>query len=130
MRIKVAALQLRAYDVLHAKEALEHVLAMMDAAAAAGPDVMVLPECVYPGYFLGWRGDVAAATADLAEALAAFCHKAREHRVYLVAGLAERVAALVRSLRAGLGGAGQVVRAHPDRDHFGRRRGGYEPLGL
>lgn len=86
---RIAALQLRAFDIEDAAASLTHTLAQIDAAAATErPDIIALPEVTYPGYFMQ-RDDLAAygipSTADAADAIAA---AARRHRIYVAAGMA------------------------------------------
>ena len=50
--LRVACAQLRALPVFRAREALSQILAAIRAARREGADLLVLPECSYPGYVL------------------------------------------------------------------------------
>lgn len=89
MLIRIAAVQIKAYDVSRAEEALTHALEMIDAAVEGKPHLVVLPECAYPGYFLGLAGDPQKAVAGAGAALSAFRERARRHGLYLAVGIAE-----------------------------------------
>lgn len=90
MVFSAALIQHEAYDVKSAADGLARVLSLIDQAAAARPSLVVLPECSYPGYYLGLDGDPFKALEHWEEALDKFRDKARAHRVHLVAGIAEK----------------------------------------
>ena len=50
MTIKVACLQLEAFDINQSDLALENAFQMIDRMAESKTDLVVLPECVFPGY--------------------------------------------------------------------------------
>jgi predicted amidohydrolase len=85
---RIALLQLRAFGIEDAAASLRHTLAKIDEAAAARPDIIVLPEVTYPAYFLG--GDDLSGAGVLApgEVLETFGARARAHGAYIAAGLA------------------------------------------
>lgn len=89
MLIKAAAVQLKAWDVNESHQALEKSLKMIDMAARDNPDLVVLPECTYPGYFLGYNGEVTKTLEKIEPAISAYQDKAREHQIYLVVGAPE-----------------------------------------
>lgn len=89
MRLKVALVQHRAYDVDHSQEGLADTLALIDQAAQSKPDLIVLPECSYPGYYLGLPGDPRKSVQGLHEAIRRFRFAAEKHSVYLAVGLPE-----------------------------------------
>ncbi len=87
--LKVSCLQLRAHDIEDAEKALAQALAAVDAEARHEPDLMVLPECIYPAYYLApWLG-----REDLGQrlkcALDRFAKKAVEWGIWLCVGLVE-----------------------------------------
>mgnify|MGYP005840785033 CR=1 FL=1 len=88
MEITVALIQHRAYDVRHSAEGLEAVLSMLEDAPEA--DLVVLPECSYPGYYLGLLGDPFKAAEGWEKALEAFRDYAARRKCHVVAGIAER----------------------------------------
>lgn len=85
--VRVSLVQLPAFSIEDAAASLEHTLARIDAAAAERPDIIALPEVTYPAYFLGREGERPAVLAP-GEAMAMFGAKARQHRVYIAAGMA------------------------------------------
>ncbi|HHZ16268.1 MAG TPA: carbon-nitrogen hydrolase family protein [Peptococcaceae bacterium] len=92
MSIKVAVIQQWANNVQDAEKALALSLEMIDQAKMERPDLVVLPECVYPGYFLDQaavHGLPEHLREGLAKALSAFCARARQNRFYLIVGVPE-----------------------------------------
>ncbi|HHW27044.1 MAG TPA: carbon-nitrogen hydrolase family protein [Firmicutes bacterium] len=89
MRLTVALVQHRAYDVDHSQEGLANTLALVDQAARSKPDLIVLPECSYPGYYLGLGGDPRQNVLGWRDALSRFRMIAQRHGVYICVGLAE-----------------------------------------
>ena len=89
--LKVALLQLRAFDLAQHEAAWEEMLRRIDAAAAGEPELMVLPEASYPAYFLHSREtyEQAGVIPD-AEVEAALAERARRHGCYIAAGLVVR----------------------------------------
>jgi predicted amidohydrolase len=86
---RIALLQLPAFSVEQAEESLEHTLKRIDETARAErPDLIALPEVTYPGYFLGRRDLRDCGVLSPAEAAERIGEKAREHDVYIAAGLA------------------------------------------
>jgi len=51
-KLKVACLQVRAREYNDRYENKENILRMIDKAADTHPQLMVLPECVYPAYYI------------------------------------------------------------------------------
>ena len=87
--LRVAAVQIAAADLEFHAETLGHSLELIKTAAARGVDLVVLPECTYPAYFLvtptrprelGVLGG--------AEAVDRYAAKAAECRVHVAVGLA------------------------------------------
>ena len=89
--LKVALLQLRAFDLADHEPAWEEMLRRIDQAAAAEPDLIVLPEASYPAYFLHSREayDEAGVRPD-AEVEAVLGQRARLHGCHIAAGLVQR----------------------------------------
>jgi predicted amidohydrolase len=85
---RVALLQLPAFAIEDAAASLAHTLRRIDDVARERPDIIALPEVTYPAYFLG-GGDVTTAGAlSPSEATSQIASKAREHGVYIAAGMA------------------------------------------
>ena len=90
-KLRVACIQLKAYSLDNAEEGLEHALQMVDEACLAGPDMIVLPECTYPSYFLAGEASTEPELRTTNEILEIFAEKAKEHKCYIALGLAEEV---------------------------------------
>lgn len=88
-KLRIACVQLLAHPLDQAEEGLTHALEMVDRAAAARPDLMVLPECTYPAYYLcGWPSR-RASLRPTPEVLELFADKAKRYACYLAVGIAE-----------------------------------------
>ena len=85
---RIALLQLPAFSLEEADESLAHTLRRIDEAARERPDIIALPEVTYPAYFLGRRDLRDCGVLSPAEAAERIASKAREHGVYIAAGLA------------------------------------------
>lgn len=90
VQVKLAVVQMRAFDVDRGREALKHAVSRINQAAGAKPDLMILPECAYPGYVLGGREAQGTSPAELEEALGRFREAARRHSCYIAVGMPER----------------------------------------
>jgi predicted amidohydrolase len=87
--VRVACAQLMARELDAADAALEDVIGAIAAAGALGADVVVLPECSYPGYVLLDRDPYAGrAIPSPGEALRRICDAARRARTNVAVGLA------------------------------------------
>lgn len=87
--VRVACAQLMARELADARLALEDVLAAIAAAGALGADIVVLPECSYPGYVLLDRAPYARrAIPSPSEALLRIGEAARRARIITAVGLA------------------------------------------
>lgn len=86
--MRVACVQLQAYDLARAEEGLAHALAMTEQALAHRPDLIVLPECTYPAYFLAEYERTPLRPPE--EVLSMFACLARRGHCYLAVGLVER----------------------------------------
>lgn len=87
MEMKLALIQCAGADIDRYKEIQRHLLSLVRQACEQGAQLILLPECAYPAYFIGmdperkWQEDVGALleeTAGLAKA----------HGVYIAMGLA------------------------------------------
>ena len=87
--MKIASVQLQARGVWEYRQALEDILRQIGAAATQGAELIVLPECAYPAYFL--ELDLEAAEEALGktyEVLEAVAAQARKLHVHVVLGVA------------------------------------------
>lgn len=85
--MRLACVQLQAYDLQNAEEGLSHALAMTERALASSPNLILLPECTYPAYFLAGYGS--ARLRPPHEVLESFARLARRGNCYLALGLVE-----------------------------------------
>ena len=85
----VACCQLRANDIENAEANLEGMLEALDEAGRGGAQLVLLPECSYPAYFLRdaapYERENVRPYAEVVELLGAKC---REYGYWLAAGLA------------------------------------------
>jgi predicted amidohydrolase len=84
---RISLVQLPAYSIEDAEVSLAYTLRRIDDAAREKPDLIALPEVTYPAYFLGRRDLRGLGIPSPAEALAHIAEKAREHGVYIAAGI-------------------------------------------
>lgn len=90
---------------------LRHAAELVDAAAALGAEVVLLPEAAD----VGWthpRSRALAAPVPGGEACTAYCEAARRNKVYVCAGLTERVGELVFNAAILVSPAGEVLLRH------------------
>jgi predicted amidohydrolase len=86
--ITVAAAQLPARPLSEAAQALADVAEAVAAAQHTGADLVVLPECCYPAYWLGSTDQYFRANILRGRAVEAhLADLARRHRICLVAGI-------------------------------------------
>lgn len=85
---RIALLQLPAFAVEDAEASLAYTLRRIDETAGDRPDLIALPEVTYPGYFLGSDDLSHCSVLSPADAAARIGEKAREHGIYIAAGLA------------------------------------------
>jgi predicted amidohydrolase len=85
---RIALLQLPAFSIEDADASLAHTLHRIDDAARERPDLIALPEVTYPAYFLGTDDLSRCNVLSPTDAAARIAAKAKEHGVYIAAGLA------------------------------------------
>jgi predicted amidohydrolase len=85
----VACCQVRAYDLADAETNLAGILRALDEAGAAGAQLVLLPECAYPAYYLGDSDPYAKpGVRPFAEVAALLGARAKRHGYWLAAGMA------------------------------------------
>lgn len=102
-KITVTCLQLEALELVQAEQALEQALVSIDKAAEQEPDLdlIVLPECTYPAYYL--HSVAQYHEADLrphGEVVKLFGERARRHNCHISVGLAQPLSGSERLLNA------------------------------
>ena len=85
MKIKVACIQMEAHDLGDAPGAVGRALRLIDEAARKGAQLIILPECTYPAYFLSRLPH----DYHHEKGLGRFQRAARELGVYICIGMAE-----------------------------------------
>jgi predicted amidohydrolase len=113
VKVRVAVIQQKANDIDNCEKGLATSLELIELAVLRKPDLIVLPECIYPGYFLGLHGvskdALNGALQGLENALREFCTKAREHKIHLVLGAPERDAGKLYNSAYLIGPEGKIL---------------------
>ncbi|MFN0096461.1 MAG: nitrilase-related carbon-nitrogen hydrolase [Dehalococcoidia bacterium] len=85
----VACCQIRAHDLEDAGANLAQILDALDEAGRAGAQLVLLPECAYPAYYVRDADPYARpGVRPFAEACALFGAKAKQYGYWLAAGMA------------------------------------------
>ena len=85
--LRISIIQTAAYDMLSPHHADNEMFYMLEMEKDYAPDVILLPECVWPGYFLyGWDYSMQEKSDDIKARLA---QAARRMGCFIVAGLPE-----------------------------------------
>ena len=86
---RVGLCQLEAHDLEDAETALQEILRALDEAGEAGAQLVGIPECSYPAYYLRDSDPYARpGVRPFAEVSALLAEKARQHGYWLAAGIA------------------------------------------
>ena len=86
---RVALCQLQAHDLADAELAYSEIAAALEEAGSAGAQLVCLPECSYPAYYLGDADPYARpGVRPYAEVLDLLAGAAKRHRYWIAAGLA------------------------------------------
>jgi predicted amidohydrolase len=88
LKLHVACAQLRALPVQRAEQALSQILAAIKRARRAGADLLVLPECSYPGYVLLDSRPYDRDIPSDSQALAAISREVRRNKLTCAVGIA------------------------------------------
>jgi len=85
--LRISIIQTQAYDMLSPHHADNEMFYMLEMERDFKPDIVLLPECVWPGYFLhGWDYSMQEKADDVKARLAS---TARKMDCFIVAGLPE-----------------------------------------
>ncbi|MGD9933064.1 MAG: nitrilase-related carbon-nitrogen hydrolase [Dehalococcoidia bacterium] len=86
---RIACCQVRAHDLEDAEENLANLLRSLDEAGEAGAQLVLLPECSYPAYYVRDNDPYARpGVRPYVEVTALFAEKARRYGYWLAAGMA------------------------------------------
>lgn len=86
--MRVVCIQPKAFDLNEYNEALAHILLKIDEASKFHPELIVIPECVYPSYYLGMDKTILAEAMALGnEVIGYISEKARKYQTYIAFGL-------------------------------------------
>lgn len=86
---RVALCQVQAYDLEDAETNLQGILRALDEAGAAGAQLVGLPECAYPAYYVRDADPYAReGVRPFEEVCALFAEKARRYGYWLAVGMA------------------------------------------
>lgn len=87
--MRVATVQQNAKDVKSYKEAWEEIKLLIDNAASEPVDLIVLPECAYPAYYLGYDRDrTTEAMGYIDKVVEDVSRRAKKYKVNIAIGLA------------------------------------------
>ncbi len=85
----IACCQVRAFDIEDAEENLQNLLRALDEAGRAGAQLVGLPECAYPAYYLRDASPYARpGVRPFDEVAGLFAAKAKQYGYWLAAGMA------------------------------------------
>ncbi|MBU4562017.1 carbon-nitrogen hydrolase family protein, partial [bacterium] len=90
-KLKVACLQVSAREYSDRYENKENILRMIDKAADSRPQLMVLPECVYPAYYISpliVKNSLEFQKSTL-ELIAEVKQRAKLYKCYIALGIVE-----------------------------------------
>lgn len=86
--MKVVCIQSRAFDLPQYQESLAYILTKIDEAADLKPQLIVVPECAYPSYYLGSsESDLHNAMNLVEEVIDSVKYKAMKYNTYIAFGL-------------------------------------------
>lgn len=86
---RIALCQVRAYDIEEAEANLQNLLRALDEAGEAGAQLVGLPECAYPAYYLKDADPYGRpGVRPFEEVCALFAAKAKQHGYWLAVGMA------------------------------------------
>lgn len=87
--MRIASLQQNALDVKSYRDAWRDLLLLVDSAASESVDLIVLPECAYPAYYLGYDMEKASEAMEYIDGVIEdISKKAQKYKVNISVGLA------------------------------------------
>ncbi len=129
--ITVAAAQLPARPLEQARQALADIEQAIARASLAGADLVVLPECCYPAYWLGTKDRYLQADVLRGQALVGpLGDLARRHRIAIVAGIVhQRKDGVLHDAAVLADASGRVLGRHDKTFLWDAEHDWYEPGG-
>jgi predicted amidohydrolase len=89
--VKVACIQPDAKDLKNYRQAMERIFEMVDEAGTKGTDLIVIPECVFPAYYIGLDEEVLNHAFNEAEQMMIkVAEKAKKYNTYITIGVIEK----------------------------------------
>lgn len=110
--VRIACAQLAARPATAAREALADICAAVRSAAKLDAQLLVLPECSYPGYVLLTRNPYRHDVPSARDALISIARQARKSRLAIVVGIARPHLEGLRNEAVLLDAAGQEIGAY------------------
>lgn len=87
--MRIALVQQNARDVKSYNEAYREILILIDSAASGTADLIVLPECAYPAYYLGYDMDKAYKAMEYTDkVIEDISERAKKYKINIAVGLA------------------------------------------
>lgn len=87
--MKLTLIQFKSRDINQYEDTFTHILQLVESCCQTDTDLILLPECAYPGYFIGMSRDDTWADR-LSELKQRLSLLAKSSRKYIAAGLADR----------------------------------------
>ncbi len=106
--MKISLIQLTGRDIRHYKETAAHIIERLEECCSTETDLILLPECAFPGYFIGlsepsqWRGTLSELKGQIADL-------AKIHSKYIAIGLADYQGETLVNTLAVFAPSGEVI---------------------
>lgn len=85
--MRIALIQMKANDIKDYEKCAEHILKMINYAAEKKPDMVLLPECAYPGYIIDDKESLKKALEKEESFLEKLKSAAKEKKTYIAIGM-------------------------------------------
>ena len=85
--MRIALIQMKANDIKDYEKCAEHILKMINYAAENKPDMVLLPECAYPGYIIDDKESLKKALEKEESFLEKLKSAAKEKKTYISLGI-------------------------------------------
>lgn len=85
--MKIAMVQIQASNVEQYQKTIDKIMGLCDRAAEKNPDMILFPECTYPGYIVGYdEKETEQAMNKLEFLIDKISEKSRQHKCYIAIG--------------------------------------------